>query len=75
MTMSTEKIMFRWRSRHAGIVSGGRGLDLECLGQTCLLPKTCFVFFFAVSCLHEHARESPIPMVMSASGSMSPVGT
>ena len=33
-----------WRSHHASIMSGGRSLDLECLGQTCLMPETCFDF-------------------------------
>ena len=33
-----------WTSHHAGIMRGGRSLALECLGQTCLMPETCFEF-------------------------------
>ena len=33
-----------WRSHHAGTMSGGRSLDLKCLGQTCLVPEAWFEF-------------------------------
>ena len=37
-------LSFCWTSHRAGILSGGRSLDLECLGHTCLMSETCFDF-------------------------------